>query len=346
MPLSRLKKKIKKIRDRFFRFPDRAADPLQTAIAAYQVITNQPPSPQLRASFQHALAQGATVAQVLQPFKPEQPSTTIDDHKIWQTLAERAYVAWPAPQFIQDPKLDRAHFQQLWQSLFEGELIIGQDDYLKVHQSRFWELFNAVQFAIDDRPARLLEFGNSEVSALYTRLFENLTLDLSDRPVASDYIGFTEAKCRQKFQIDRYFSIDLEQIEEADSLPEAGYYDCIIFTEVLEHLCADPQVVLQFLLTRLKPSGQLILSTPNYFRSENLLTLSQGKNPQPYHPGFAGNWDGHYHYREYSALELDELIQAAGGTLTWGYYSSCWDSDHKRSRSLRGNLVVGISPQI
>ncbi|WP_126147733.1 class I SAM-dependent methyltransferase [Synechococcus elongatus] len=345
MPLSRLKKKIKKIRDRLFRTPDRRANSLQIAIAAYQVITDQSPSAHLLASFQRAFAQGATVSQVLQPFKPEPPSTIIDDQEIWRILADRAYTAWPEPPFVQDPRLDLTHFQQFWQSLFKGELIIGQEDYLKVHQGRFWELFNAVEFVIGDRPARLLEFGNSEASALYPRLFEKLTLDLSDRPVADDYIGFTEAKCRQKFQIDQYFAIDLEHIDQADKLPEQGLYDCIIFTEVLEHLCADPQVVLQFLLTRLKPSGQLILSTPNYFRSENLLPITQGRNPQPYHPGFAENWDGHYHYREYSAYELDQLILAAGGTLNWGYYSSCWDHDHQRSRSLRGNLVVGISPK-
>ncbi|WP_338431137.1 class I SAM-dependent methyltransferase [Synechococcus elongatus] len=350
MAFKRLKNKLKKLQSRFFHHyskPQNSFEALPFLLDAYQVINDQQPDLDAVQKLGQQLAQGLSFREVLKsliPNKLEPPQLEAVEVGFFTTIAAQAYYPWPVPLFIDQPQLNLNQFNQLWEALPRAEFIIGQADYLQVHKTRFWELLNAVKFVVGDCPARLLEFGNSEVSALYPQLIPTITLDLSDRVVADDYIGFTEAKCRQKFKIDQYFSIDLEHIGKAEKLPNPASYDCVVFTEVLEHLCADPQQIIEFLLSLLKPSGQLILSTPNYFRSENLSQISQGKNPQPYHPGFAGNWDGHYHYREYSAIELDSLIKSASGTVAWGYYSSCWDGDESRSRSLRGNLVVGVRP--
>lgn len=352
MAFKRLKHKLKKLQSRFFHQhskPQQSLESLPFLLDAYQVLTDQQPDLDTIQKLGQQLEQGLSFREILPSLIPKQlespqPKAVEIDH--FAAIADQAYYPWLIPSFVDQPQLNIDQFNQCWDELPRAEFIIGQAEYLQVHKTRFWELLNAAKFVVGDRPARLLEFGNSEVSALYPQLIPTITLDLSDRVVADDYIGFTEEKCRQKFQIDHYFSIDLEHIDRAEKLPSPTSYDCIVFTEVLEHLCADPQQVIAFLLSLLKPSGQLILSTPNYFRSENLAQIYQGKNPQPFHPGFAGNWDGHYHYREYSAIELNTLIQSAGGTVTWGYYSSCWDGDQVRSPAQRGNIVLGISPAV
>lgn len=98
-----------------------------------------------------------------------------------------------------------------------------------------------------------------------------------------------------------------------------------MFAEVLEHLLVEPVALVRDLLSLLSPSGLLYLTTPNFFRPENMERFAAGCNPQPYYPGTAQNWDAHYHHREYSMTELMDVVQQAGGVLAAAYFSDCWN---------------------
>jgi SAM-dependent methyltransferase len=244
-------------------------------------------------------------------------------------------------------RLDRARFDQLYGALMAPgrELIIGQAEYLPAHRARFWETFNACDLFLTGRTApRVLEFGTSELTALYKPLFPDLTLDLSDRPTPPGFVGFTEEAAKRISGCDAYYALDLENREPraGGAGPPNGAYDLVLLAEVLEHLVVNPVELLRDLCALLKPDGVLYLTTPNFFRRENLEKIALRENPQPPYPPAGDNWDRHYHYREYAAPELLRFIREAGGDVIAFYFSACWDTDPDIPPEERGNLVFAV----
>lgn len=245
-------------------------------------------------------------------------------------------------------RLVRADYEQCYNAILSPgrDLIIGQREYLPQHKERFWELFNACALLLDGRVApMLLEFGTSEFSAMYKGFFSDLTLHLSDRPTAEDYIGFTEAVGYRMANCDRYLAVDLESLPVTADDPFAGArYDMIVFAEVLEHLVVNPVDLLRALLRLLKPDGLLYLTTPNLFRAENRDKWLRMENPQQVYPAADGNWDRHHHHREFGAVELLRFVDEAGGRVVAFYYSRCWDASADLAQSELANLVFLIGP--
>ena len=52
-------------------------------------------------------------------------------------------------------------------------------------------------------------------------------------------------------------------LEDAAVPYDSGFFDVVVFTEVLEHLFAPPSEVLAEIHRILKPDGKLIISVPN-----------------------------------------------------------------------------------
>ena len=59
--------------------------------------------------------------------------------------------------------------------------------------------------------------------------------------------------------------------ENLSNLPD-GYFDCIIFNDVLEHLL-DPEMVLGIIKNKLTPNGVIVSSIPNFRYWKNILKL-------------------------------------------------------------------------
>gem|GEM_PF-738745 len=245
--------------------------------------------------------------------------------------------------------LSKKDFEQIWDHVFSGDrqLVIGQQEYALPHKKRFWELFNAVALLIDDIPhPRLLEFGVSEYSRFYKSLFPDLILDTADRPVDPDYIGFTPSRCKQISGCENHFSVDLTQPHTLAATITNGY-DVIVFAEVLEHLVVNPVELFSNLLGLLRPHGTIYLTTPNFFSRKHLEQIRNQENPQEVFPPTNGNWDAHYHHREYGIKELVRFVDQAGGRTTGWYFSDCWDhtgplatTPDSLPASQRGNIVM------
>ncbi len=247
---------------------------------------------------------------------------------------------------LREPALSESRYEALWAELAQARErhVIGQAQYLLDHKRRFREHFNAVLFATRGVAApEVLEFGATQFSALYARLLPGLRLDICDRPAGADYPGFTESRCRALFDYRDFYGADLERLDAPQGPPDARY-DLVVFTEVLEHVVVEPVALLAWLLRKLKPSGRLYLSTPNFLRRENLELIRKGMNPQPLFPGAQANWDAHFHFREYAAPELFDLAARAGGRVEGFYFSGCWDEDRDASPACeRGDLVFLLS---
>jgi hypothetical protein len=240
--------------------------------------------------------------------------------------------------------LARTRYDALWAEIFEADrtLVVGQAEYGATHRGRFFELMNAVLVLLrgGSRP-RLLEFGPSEFSAMYARLVPDLELVIADRPVPSDYVGYTEARCRASLGCAGYAAVDLTSTADMDAkLGRLGAFDVVVLSEVIEHLPIHPVDVLARVLRLLAPGGALYLTTPNFFAQAHLEQLARGENPCAVYPAGDGNWDAHHHHREYEAVELAEFIVAAGGRVDAFHFSSCWDAPGvSLPAHRRGNMV-------
>lgn len=237
-----------------------------------------------------------------------------------------------------------------WRSVFENpaySLIIGQRDYGVTHQRRFFETMNALaMLGAGAGNARLLEFGASDFSVLYRRFFKNATVSIADRPVPADYIGFTAEVARNKLGATDFYSIDLQAPAAFDALARAmPKFSHILFCEVLEHLVVNPVEVIRFLLSLLQDDGTLYLTTPNFYRRENLEKIIRRENPQAVYPARDGNWDAHFHYREFDMRELIAFATAAGAEVRAAYFSGCWEAPGQAATDADdlGNLVLVLA---
>ncbi|QXQ06475.1 class I SAM-dependent methyltransferase [Sphingosinicellaceae bacterium] len=124
----------------------------------------------------------------------------------------------------------------------------------------------------------------------------------------------------EAFQDISYTTVFNKQIEErlnywnvnaeSDKLPyDTDSFDLVLFCEVLEHMTNDPVAALTEIKRILRPGGQLILTTPNVARTENVARLIAGENLYDPYSGY-----GPYgrHNREYTVAELERLMIFCG----------------------------------
>jgi len=247
-------------------------------------------------------------------------------------------------------QVSREDYETAWNVVFDSDraLIIGQKEYGRQHKQRFWELVNAMGLLLQGMSQpQVLEFGVSEFSGLYGKLFPHMQFNTSDRPSADDYIGFTQAVCKQLVGGD-HLPLDLTDTHALALFAQGqkGRFDLILLTEVLEHLCIHPVDILRPLIQALSSQGLLYLTTPNFFALEKRQLMQRWQNPQEVYPAAEGNWDAHHHHREYCLTEMLPFIEQAGGQLKGFYYSGCWDQQPCNNPAERANMVFVIGANI
>jgi hypothetical protein len=247
-------------------------------------------------------------------------------------------------------QVSREDYETAWSAVFNSDraLIIGQKEYGRQHKQRFWELVNAMGLLLQGMPQpQVLEFGVSEFSGLYGKLFPHVQFNTSDRPTADDYIGFTEAVCKQLVGGD-HLPLDLTDTQTLGffAQKQKGRFDLILLTEVLEHLCIHPVDILRPLIQALSSQGLMYLTTPNFFSLEKRQLMQRWQNPQEVYPAADGNWDGHHHHREYCLTEMLPFIEQAGGSLKGFYYSGCWEPQPYNNPNDRATMVFVLGANI
>jgi hypothetical protein len=227
--------------------------------------------------------------------------------------------------------LDMNLFEQLHSQACSQGYEPGKEypqDHLVFHKRRFAELLNACCYFRRGRERpRLLDIGNTQNLAWYKAFLPGIELVAADRPGGPEYA-----------EADHCLRLDLNS-GNFDLLNDKAPYDVIVFTEVLEHLSVSPLVLLRHLIAMLAVDGVLYLTTPNFFRLENLTKIRRRQNPLPIYP--EDNSDRHHHAREYAMAELLSIITEAGGRIRCWYFSDCWDAV-PLPPDQRGNLVVVV----
>lgn len=133
--------------------------------------------------------------------------------------------------------------------------------------------------------------------------------------VQSQQVKFLEFK-PEKQSSAKLFQIYLNYHHfniENDSFPfDNASFDIVLFCEIIEHLLMDPAKVLREIRRVLKPNGQLILTTPNVGRLENVARMLSGANIYDPYSGY-----GPYgrHNREYNKHDLYLLLTYVGFSI-------------------------------
>ena len=109
--------------------------------------------------------------------------------------------------------------------------------------------------------------------------------------------------------------VTIGNIEEIEHLPyPEGYFDCITFGDVLEHL-RDPAAILRRILRHLEPGGTVVCSIPNIRHQSVLLNLMVNGRWQYQDEGLLDRT--HIHF--FTLAEIRQMLEEAGlemSTLT------------------------------
>jgi hypothetical protein len=234
-------------------------------------------------------------------------------------------------------RLDSDKFYEAIDAIIHSTPYEHQREYGLVHRRRFFELFNlSAELLADKESPLVLEFGVGEHTRLYKTLLDGIRLHAADAGrYGMDGLG-----------VDRSYVLDLtlQASREAAQIPQ-GSFDLVLFAEVIEHLLANPIEVITWLLTLVKPTGYLLLTTPNMFAKGNFPAFLGFDNPLPPFPKEEDRVSNAAHLREYSHIELLRFVEAAGGGTKALIFSSCWDDDETLAPVERKNLVLVASPR-
>lgn len=191
--------------------------------------------------------------------------------------------------------------EQVGAKLGQEVLEQGEKGYGLFHRDRYELLAEKFLEFKTEKSQKFLEIGsyNCFVPVLAQSLgFEAYGLDLPE---------FVEQFKEQELK----FNLTIKPCDLSDEpIPfEDNFFDLINFSEVLEHFNFYPLPVLAEFLRVLKPSGRLLITTPNQARFNNRLKLLLG---------LSINWDikepfsPMTHAREYTAKEVVWLLEQAG----------------------------------
>lgn len=115
---------------------------------------------------------------------------------------------------------------------------------------------------------------------------------------------------------------------ETDRLPFAdNFFDLILFSEVIEHLIVSPVIYLAELKRILKPTGRLMITTPNAVGLHKRIPVIFGRSPyfpvsQLYDTRYHDDSIYSRHNREFTLKELAEILEKAGFVVTRKNYFS------------------------
>ncbi len=126
---------------------------------------------------------------------------------------------------------------------------------------------------------------------------------------------------RNKWQKKRFDKFGIKLTDHDLSNGELPYenesFMTILLCEVIEHLDFNPYILLEEIHRLLKPSGYLIITTPNITSLDKRIKMLFGRSPlQPFDYSRYISKNGQPHVREYTVVELCKIITDIGFNLT------------------------------
>lgn len=173
--------------------------------------------------------------------------------------------------------------------------------YMRSQEYRFKRVFSAIP--VSQKSLKILDCGTTPFTFLIKRIYPHYDIATMDRT------NLMEERCTKRGIEFGICDLPTQAIPFADN-----HFDIVIFTEVLEHLIAAPERILNEIHRVLRGGGLLILSTPNFANLFNRTKLLFGINPlQPAHEQMKQGWvHGYGHIREYTMKECLHYLKSSG----------------------------------
>src|SRR5262245_18946764 len=196
----------------------------------------------------------------------------------------------------------------------------GKPEYFRLHRHRFQALLAALPTA----PAHVLEIGTTpdQFTAILCHAgYEVAGVDL-----------FPE----QRAELWRALGVEVRfcNLDEQPLPYEAGLFDAVVFSEVIEHLAGSPLPAVREMARVLRPGGRLVITTPNQFYIKSRLrTLADILLGRPFEPfqefmramRLEGPQRYYNHSRLYTLRELRWLIEQGGLQVALARCSDAWE---------------------
>lgn len=215
--------------------------------------------------------------------------------------------------------------------------------YLGTHAKRYAFLLERVSAARSTlmksslQVVNILDIGPSFFTELLREAFKNdavLTLGYDSPESRGGH--FPEDISHER---SRHFSFDLNDAQYRDRWIQTPSIHLAVMAEVLEHLYTAPTLVLGFVFSLIKPSGFLIVETPNAASLKKRLRLLVGRHP---YEMIRENAKNPGHYREYTRDELLKISRSVGFEVISCELSNYFS--HDSSRGLLERFLRGLSP--
>jgi SAM-dependent methyltransferase len=174
-------------------------------------------------------------------------------------------------------------------------------EYMRKARMRFQKA--AFAMPVMNGKARILDIGPTPFTLYFKTKYPNYDVYALDRSI---YLKERFARYNVELRV-----CDLDD----ESLPfDDGFFDAIVFMEVLEHVFRPPSEVLTEVLRLLRPGGKLIMTVPNIVSLRRRMRMLGGRSPLPRPDNqLKKDWvHGHGHIHEYDLLELVEILQSVG----------------------------------
>ena len=200
-----------------------------------------------------------------------------------------------------------------------AEFGLNSGDYFVEHSRRFYEIACAIHALIRTKPAesiKVLDFGAAHTANILSVSYDD-RVSLYDCNIMRD-LHLPEI-------VKHQFVVNLEK-DNIENIKLDDGFDVLIFSEVLEHLRVNPYRIFNFFKNNLKSDGNLILTTPNFFRAQNVKAFYSRSKMQPYVSANTSYENLHsYHVREYCCNEILQISKDVGLKLDAFWFSDCWD---------------------
>ncbi len=177
--------------------------------------------------------------------------------------------------------------------------------YIEFHRDRFGKVLDAIPKST--RPIKVLDVGPTPFTFFIATTFPQYEISALDRT------NVLETPCNEM-----NISLKTCNLNEEGWPFQDGYFDVVIFTEVLEHIFNRPTDVLNEVRRVMRQQGLLILSVPNFASLQNRIKLLFGVTPLP-------NLDdvirkqatyGHDHIHEYTMDEIVRLLEGCSFAIS------------------------------
>ena len=192
----------------------------------------------------------------------------------------------------------------------DSGLIDDEAAYLAFHRIRFRETLTRVA-AVLPAGSRVLDVGGQFLHVALALRALGYAVDTVDVPPYAEDPRLV-ARAREGLAVHRIRS--LAQLDFPDAT-----YDAVLLLEILEHLAQNPRPMWVELARVLKPSGRVIVTTPNLYRvgggggaALQLGRLLTGRGAGPTIVEVLALQTGAHHWKEYGRRELRQYFSTLG----------------------------------